>query len=283
MKNQLKPMILAGLSLFMFSCNSDDNAPEAPPVIEKTYHLSKIEQNYYENEENEGTIDNYLLHVIYNFDYDTNFKLNKVLYEDVGYKNDTIIQKQSLELHHTLDNQERLQSFQIKKGTNVVELYEYVYENDLLQSTIYNSITQGGALTMNFSYNKDKQMITSQAVQTNLLIGYSYNKQNQMDQFKINGQEVKLTYDDKLSPFHNLPYDLTSLLTNFKHIFPYTYNFATNITSFSGGGEVADVELTYNEANLPIRAIYYDGKKGASEIAFDITYSYEIKETVIKP
>lgn len=286
MKKLVQLAALASLSLFVASCNSDDNSIVDPPIIEKTYHLSKIEQNIYEEDDttDEENPEQYVLHVIYKFDYDANYKLNKIFYEDTGYNgNKEVVRKQAFEMLHTLDEQGRLKIFEIKDGANTLNSYAYTYENDLLQATTYNLINQGGAFTSTFTYNEKKQLITNKALSINLLIDYSYNAQNQMNQIKMNGQGMKITYDDKLSPFYNLPYDLTSLLIQFNYVFPYTYKFPNNITSFRAGDEGADIEFTYNEADLPIKAIYYEGKKEEGGIAFEVTYTYEIKETIIKP
>lgn len=289
MKKLLKTSFIASLSLFLFNCSSDDSTaiiegpcPGPEPIeTEKTYYLSAIEQNYYD--EDEESNEKYLLHVNYKLDYDADFKLNKILYADTGYTNNEIVREQSLEMHHTLDENGKLQSFTLKNGATIIEEYTYTYATNLLQSANYNLVAQGGAFTSKFSYNQKKQMISNTASAANLLIDYSYNTNNQINQFKANGQIIKLTYDDKISPFYNLPFDLTSLIINFNYIFPYTYTFPNNITSFTTGNEVADVDFTYNEVNLPTKAIYYDGKREDNIVAFDVTYTYTVKETAVQP
>jgi len=42
------------------------------------------------------------------------------------------------------------------------------------------------------------------------------------------------------------------------------------------------VEYIYNEANLPTKAIYYDGPKSDNIVAFDITYTYTVREVEAK-
>lgn len=277
MKKLVKTILFASLSLFLFSCNSDDSASIK---MEKVYQLSSIEQNYYD--EDETTEEKHLLHVTYQLKYDADFKLKKILYEDTGYINKKVVREQSFEMQHTLDEKGRLQTFMIKKLPTLVEEYTYTYADDLLQSTTFNFLQQGTAFTATFRHNENKQMVTNNSLGANLLVDYSYNEKNQLNHFKVNGQGVKLTYDDKLSPFYNLPYDLTSVLINFNHTFPYSYKFPNNITSFANGTEVADVEYIYNEANLPTKAIYYDGPKADNIVAFDITYTYTVREVEAK-
>ncbi|WP_158961742.1 hypothetical protein [Myroides fluvii] len=287
MKKSIKTLFFASFSVFLFNCSSDDSAsvkgpgpgPE-PIVTEKTHYLSAIEQNFYD--EDEQANENYLLHVNYKLEYDADFKLSKILYTDTGYTNNEVVREQSLEMHHKLDAQGRLETFTLKNGSTIVEEYTYTYANDLLRSTKYDLVAQGGEFTANFHHNENKQMITNNALGANLLVDYTYNEKNQIDRFKVNGQNIKLSYDDKVSPFYNLPYDLTSLLFNFNYVFPYTYKFPNNVTSFTAANEVADVDYTYNEANLPTKAIYYEGKREDNIVAFDITYTYTVKETEVK-
>ncbi|MGG5507850.1 MULTISPECIES: hypothetical protein [unclassified Myroides] len=285
MKKSIKPLFFASFSLLLFNCSSDDSAgtqgPEPEPIAtEKTYYLHTIEQNFYD--EDEQVNESYLLHVNYKLEYDVDFKLNKILYTDTGYTNNEVVREQSFEMNHILDTQGRLETFTLKDGTAIIEEYTYTYMDDLLQSTKYNLVARGGAFTGSFQYNEKKQMIANKALEANLLIDYYYNEKNQIDRFKFNGQNIKLTYDDKVSPFYNLPYDFTSLLINFNYVFPYTYVFTNNVTSFTIGDEVADVDYTYNEANLPTKAIYYDGKREDNVVAFDVTYTYTVKETEVK-
>ncbi len=292
MKKLLKASLVASLSLFLFNCSSDDSAiptiegpcPGPEPIeMEKTYYLSTIEQNYYNEDEESNK--KFLLQVNYKLEYNPDFKLHRILYTDKGTTDNEVIREQFLEMHHTLDTQGRLETFTLKDASDsaIVEEYTYTYTNDLLQSTKYDLVAQGGTFIANFQYNENKQMMTNNALGANLLVDYSYNQINQIDRFKVNGQGIKLTYDDKVSPFYNLPYDLTSLIINFNYVFPYTYKFPNNITSFAIGSEVADVDFTYNEGNLPTKAIYYDGKREDNIIAFDVTYTYIVKETAIKP
>lgn len=287
MKKLVKTTLFASLGLFLFSCNSDDSTPIK---MEKVYQLTSIEQNYYD--ENETTDEKHLLHVTYQLKYDADFKLKKILYEDTGYINKKVVREQSFEMQHTLDDKGRLQTFMIKKLPTLVEEYTYTYVDDLIQSTTFNFIQQGKAVTATFSHNENKQMVNNDSQEAdspgdNIRIDYTYNEKNQVNQFKVNrkannSQTVQLTYDDKLSPFYNLPYDLTSLLLNFNHTFPYSYKFPNNITSLTEGKKVNEVEFTYNEANLPTKAIYYTGPKADNLVASDITYSYIVREVEAK-
>jgi len=287
MKKLLKTSLLASLSLLLFNCSSDDSTlPNEPdiieperPIIKKTYYLRSIDQNYYD--EDTASNETYLLQASYKLNYDADFNLTKITYQDKGYTNGSLVREQAFDIVHTLDEKGRLQNMTFSDGTTLIEEHTYTYNEDLLQSTHYNLLAQGGAFTAKYRYNNKKQLISANALEANLLVDYSYNEQNQMKQFKINGQTLKVTYDDKLSPFYNLPFDLTSALFNFQYVFPYTYKFPNNITSFSIGGEVSDVDFTYNEANLPTKAVYYDGKREDNEIGFDITYTYEIRETEV--
>lgn len=287
MEKLLKTSLLASLSLLLFNCSSDDSTlPNEPdiieperPIIKKTYYLRSIDQNYYD--EDTASNETYLLQASYKLNYDADFNLTKITYQDKGYTNGSLVREQAFDIVHTLDEKGRLQNMTFSDGTTLIEEHTYTYNEDLLQSTHYNLLAQGGAFTAKYRYNNKKQLISANALEANLLVDYSYNEQNQMKQFKINGQTLKVTYDDKLSPFYNLPFDLTSALFNFQYVFPYTYKFPNNITSFSIGGEVSDVDFTYNEANLPTKAVYYDGKREDNEIGFDITYTYEIRETEV--
>lgn len=287
MKKLVQTSVLACLSLLLFNCSSDDSTridepdivkPEVP-IIEKTYYLSSIEQNFYDEDTTKN--ETYLLQVSYKLKYDADFNLTTIEYQDKGYTNGTVVREQALNLFHTLDDKGRLKTFSFKSGDILIEEHNYTYKEDVLRSIHYNLIAQGGAFTAKLHYNDKKQLISNNALEANLLVDYSYNAQNQMNQFKISGQTMKVTYDDKRSPFYNLPFDLTSVLFNLNYVFPYTYKFPNNITSFTLGGEVSDVDFTYNEANLPTKAIYYDGKREDKEIGFDITYTYEVKETEV--
>ena len=287
MKKLIKTSVLACLSLLFFNCSSDDSTlPNEPdiieperPMIEKTYYLRSIDQNFYDQDET--TKETYLLQASYKLNYDADFNLTTINYQDKGYTNGTLVREQAFDLLHTLDEKGRLQKMTFNDGTTLIEEHTYTYKEDLLQSIHFNLLAQGGAFTAKYRYNDKKQLISANALEANLLVDYSYNEQNQMNQFKISGQTLKVTYDDKLSPFYNLPFDLTSALLSFQYVFPYTYKFPNNITSFSMGGEVSDVDFTYNEANLPTKAVYYDGKREDKEIGFEITYTYEIRETEV--
>ncbi|WHT40544.1 hypothetical protein QNH98_08335 [Myroides sp. mNGS23_01] len=178
MKKLVKTTLFASLGLFLFSCNSDDSASIK---MEKVYQLSSIEQNYYD--EDETTEEKHLLHVTYQLKYDADFKLKKILYEDTGYINKKVVREQSFEMQHTLDEKGRLQTFMIKKLPILVEEYTYTYADDLLQSTTFNFVQQGKAVTATFSHNENKLMVSnhSQEVDSpgdNIHIDYTYNEKN---------------------------------------------------------------------------------------------------------
>jgi len=284
MKNQLKPMILAGLSLFMFSCSSDDSSPKDPPVIEKTYHLRKIEQNYYGEPDTKKTEAGQpkIATLIYDFSYDSDFNLDYITNTTHYYENGNSAQSNTSKFKHILNQEQKLQQLEFENKGVTTSTYSYTYNKDLLTSTKFD-LGNRGEFICNYSYNDNKQLTASNSEEANLHIEYFYNQTAQLNKFRISGRNITVTYDGKLSPFYNLPYDLTSTIMGFDLAFPYTYKFASNFTSIALGGDANPIEYTYNEANLPTKAIYYVKNKESNSIIFDITYSYEIKETVIKP
>lgn len=291
MKKLAKSAILVSLALLTIGCNSDDSTVD-PPVIEKTYYLSRITQTFYDDEDVDSNqiqiretppLEKFLFRTIFAFNYDANFEINNIAYSSYSFNDGNITQDQLFDVSHTLDTQGRLEAFEIKEGTTVLEQFLYQYENEVLKTSTYNLPTQGIAVTSSYGYNAKNQMNLQTAPEANLLIDYNYNALGQINYFKINGQGLQATYDDKRTPFYNLPFDLTSLLIEFKNVFPLSYHFPNNITSFQMGDEIGEIEYFYNEANLPTKAIYYETTKEEGEVAFDIQYYYTIKETVIKP
>ena len=122
-------------------------------------------------------------------------------------------------------------------------------------------------------------MISYAAPEPLLFANYTYNNLNQISHFTFYGENFSMTYDNKKNPFYNLPYDLTSIIFGFDLAFPYTYQFPNNITTLVIDEKETTIEYAYNEENLPIRATSYLGQKKDQKIFFEITYTYEIRET----
>ena len=286
MKNTIKPILFASLSLFLFNCSSDDSTTPPPPkyYIEKTPYISEIKQYFYEEPDTtrEGNPQDKAIDIAYNFLYDADFKLQHINYTDMVYKNQVVVQQQNLNLQPTFDQQARLQLWEIKEDGAVVDNYVYHYQNDQLHAITYNLNSRGGSFTSQLSYNDKNQLILNEALEANLLIDYKYNAKNQIDRMKFNGQNIVFTYDDKKSPFYTLPFDLSSILINFNMILPYTYHFENNVTSITLGGETLHVDFTYNTDDLPTKAVYYTLDQEEKIVDFEIYFTYKMKETKIE-
>ena len=285
MRKITRSLTLFTISLLLLSCSSDDTTI-APPtyIIERTPYLSEIQESFYNepDEQNPESPQTKLLDVSFKLEYDADFKLTKYYYEDLFYQNDEGKRTQSLVMHPIFDKSGKLQSLETTADSDVVTAYTYVYDQDLLQSVHHNLIAQGGEFTSKYKYNDKKQLIENNSLSAGLLVDYKYNDENQINRMKLNGQWMDITYDDKKTPFYNLPIDLTTDLISFNYILPYTYKFQNNITSLMIGGDKGAIDYTYNEFDLPIKAVFYEGTKEDNITVCEITYSYIIKETKIE-
>lgn len=279
-------MFFASLSVFLFNCSSDDSSTPPPPTyyIEKTPYISEIQQSFYDSSDpnRAGSPQEKVIDITYDFVYDDEFNLQHITYKDALYRNQVAVPQQDLQLQPTLDQQGKLQLWEIKENGTTVDDYIYQYQGDRLTSITYNLNSQGGSFTSELSYNKDNQLVLNKALEVNLLVDYIYNTKNQIGKMKFNGQNMAFTYDDKKSPFYNLPVDLTSVLINFNYILPYTYHFPNNVTSIAIEGQKVQTDYTYNEDDLPLKVVYYTLENEEKIIDFEINYSYKIKETKVE-
>jgi|GEM_PF-3516745 len=282
--------LLASFSLFLFSCGSDDHSflskvPEhvdPDPIIEKTYYLSKIDQRYYSTPDTSSpnTEQNILQHITYSFFYDEIFTLNHAVFHNIISEDGSTPQTFSYKIAHTLNEQKQLQKIAFQEHEIDASSYKYFYNESLVIKCISRYAGQG-SFSGDYKYNNQKQLISYSAPEPRLFANYSYNNLNQISQFTFYGENFSMTYDNKKNPFYNLPYDLTSIILGFDLAFPYTYQFPNNITSLVIDKKETTIEYAYNEENLPIRATSYLGQKEDQKIIYDITYTYEIKETEV--
>lgn len=271
---KLNIYILTGLVLTLLSCSSDDATPAKQPVTETIYHLSSINLSrfYEEYSEDVNFVPHLFFNAVYTFNYDSAFNLKDIERIETRYFDDGTTETTTSNLSYTLDEQNRLTLFQYREHDSLTDVYHYNYENDLLQTANYDKLKWQWNFISYFTYNDKKQCILNNTSEPfSLLIDMKYNELNQISQIKQNGRHYTFSYDDKRSPFYALPFDLTTDLISYDFAFPYPYKFPNNITTFQGYTFLSTVDFTYNEADLPIKARYYNDGLFGREIVYTYT------------
>ncbi|MGG5507848.1 MULTISPECIES: hypothetical protein [unclassified Myroides] len=269
------------IGLLLASCSSDDNVKKVETTVETVYHLSHIEHSkfYEEYSEDENFKPEMFFNTSYTFQYDDTFNLQVIDIQQTRYHNTNVIDSTSSQFFYTLDEQGRLETVAFKEGDRLIDQYTYHYEDDLLQTAHYDKLAWDWSFSSTFTYNDKKQCISNKALDySGLTVDMKYNELNQIDHLKYNGVNYRLTYDDKRTPFYNLPFDLLSDLTDAYFAYPYPYKFPNNITEYKTSNYLSTVVYTYNEADLPIRVVYYNN----GLLGREIIYTYE-KQEVITP
>lgn len=277
MKKLVPSALIAGIALLFASCSSDDSTPNPPSTGTSTYSLSKIHQVDFFNPAVTKT-EEPLIQIAntFDFNYKEDSSLNFINLTINYYKENEVVASESLKMEHNLNQEGKLIYFAIGNDTGLNTKNTYTYEKDLLTSAHYNLLKQNFSFESKFTYNTKNQLIKNDGQDVTLLVDFKYDSTNRINNIKLNGENIKVTYDNKQNPFGPLPFDLTMDFLKYAYTLPYTYHFANNITNLGG----FTIEYTYNEGDLPTKAkMYYNPEDGPKYLASEITYSYTIKET----
>ncbi len=279
MKKIVTSTLIASIVLLFASCSSDDSSPTPPPppTVTSTYSISKIHQvDFFDPAVT--TSEEPLIQIAntFDFNYKEDASLNFIALTVHYYKNNENTGSASFKMEHNLNQEGKLIYFATGNDMGLNAKNTYTYEKDLLTSAHYNLPKQNFSFESIFTYNSKNQLIKNDGQDVTLLADFSYDSANKINNIKFNGQNIKVTYDNKQNPFGPLPYDLTIDFLKYAYILPNTYHFANNITKLGG----FTIEYTYNEGDLPTKAsMYYKPEDGPKYLASEITYSYTIKET----
>lgn len=279
MKKIVTSTLIASIVLLFASCSSDDSSttPPPPPTATSTYSISKVHQiNFFDPTEAKTEEPLIRSANIFDFNYKEDASLSFITYTIDYYKDNKIENSASYKMEHNLNQEGRLIYYGISDDTGLYLKHLYTYDRDLLASEHYTMLKQNFSYESKFTYNTKNQLIKRESQDVILLGEFSYDNANKINNIKRNGENHKVTHDNKQNPFGPLPYDLTMEILKDNNILPFSYHFANNITTYGN----RTVEYTYNEGDLPTKAsMYYKPEDGPKYLASEITYSYTIKET----
>ncbi|KZE83579.1 hypothetical protein AV926_04680 [Myroides marinus] len=192
-----------------------------------------------------------------------------------------------------LNDQQLIEDIKIEEHSDIKTTKQLSYKNNLLKQvkTTESSVLRPEYFILNYEYN-NKQLVGTISVEHSkhnqppyfFKIACNYNANGALKSFTSKDTTLEFSYDKAKNPFAHLKTFYTDIL-NQELLFPLlhtNYKQQNNITQITNGDKLIIYKYTYNNDNLPIKAIVKDYyTPNMSEPYSFIQYEYFYKDLEI--
>ncbi|WP_143061398.1 hypothetical protein [Myroides marinus] len=213
------------------------------------------------------------------------------LYNEFGdlYRVNTTSLAPPIYIELTLNQQRRVEKVKSVEGADTRVETAMIYNNGFLQQVQSEEISSATDLTLQYEYNK-KQLPSiikgekkSKEYANRLKVLFEYNTTGELTSIESKDRKFNLSYDKAHNPYASLPYFYTHELHPILGILHYTnYIQKHNITRIENSDEITTLTYTYNQDNLPTKALVRNKlKRYNSNSDSFLQYEYFYKEIEI--
>lgn len=187
------------------------------------------------------------------------------LYNEYGdlYRINTTSTDSPIYTELTLDQQRRIEKVKAVEGTDTKVETVMTYTNNFLQQVNSREIDSATELILHYEYNNKQlpSIIKGEEKKDNeyvnrLEVLLEYNTTDELTSIKSKGHKFNLSYDKAHNPHAGLSYFYTHEIQPILGILHYTkYIQKHNITRIEDSDELTTITYTYNQDNLPTKAL----------------------------
>ncbi|MDM1375046.1 hypothetical protein HX023_05970 [Myroides marinus] len=187
------------------------------------------------------------------------------LYNEYGdlYRINTTSTDSPIYTELTLSQQKRIEKVKAVEGADTKVETVMTYTNNFLQQIDSREIDSATELILHYEYNNKQlpSIIKGEEKKDNeyvnrLEVLLEYNTTDELTSIKSKGHKFNLSYDKARNPHAGLSYFYTHEIQPILGILHYTnYIQKHNITRIEDSDEITTITYTYNQDNLPTKAL----------------------------